>query len=186
MLSTFSDFSADSMPQLLTAAANLSDDLYGAYVLDPAEAKKHASTIDPWTSWYIGTSDVRTASSDYTAYKNSFASQIGQAIPNWTPVILAQLWKLFFKDRFSAYDVKLKKLNDLSKQAKSIPEFVEVDNSVSIFQTLYNGYVAYNSKSGVEQAFSDVWNKIKPILMWGTIGVAAVIALSGMTKKERK
>lgn len=179
-----SEFSEDNLRQLVQAASNLSYDIYYSYEIDPAEAKRYVSDIEPWKNWFIGESETSSILAAYNKWKTDFLARNVKA-PSW-----AVIWKAFHSDVFRVYDIRLAKLYDISKRAHLIPEFISMEDSVGKFATLYASYIAYSPSaakptSEIEKALKEAWDKMSPVLKWGALGVAALLALSGFMKEKK-
>jgi len=183
-------FSEGGLSKLLAAADDLSGSVYYFYqdssTSEKAAIKRVVRDIEVWKNWWVGSEEAATIMGDYNAWASNPANRLN--IPSW---VLPYHW--VFKTKFRTYGSRLKRLNEVAALLKQFRGYFEwgmglLGTDIPAYQTLYAQFVNYNpaepEKPGVQKSLEEAWGKFSPILKWGAIGLAVIIALSGITKKK--
>ena len=190
------EYSEGDLKLLVDAASNASVFIWGAYTAFKDKITSlYPSVVTSYKDWFVG-------DNEYPAILNAHNHWKSNAIARWPSWAQAPRWffpyKWFYDDTFRIYGQRMKKLNEMSQKILATYSWMQTSfgsSALTDYVAIYNQFSASNpaepEKSGIQKTvdevadkFKEAWNAMSPILKWGAIGLAAIIALSGITKKK--
>jgi hypothetical protein len=184
-------FSESDLQALVSAAYNACVNIAVVFQTSAylSRAKKAVSDIESYNKYWIGENESATILKSYASWKSPGMIAAIERTLKITPPAWVFPYYWFHTALFASYGAKFKKLYEVCTTLRSAYPYMEQfsawENYIALYKQFQDNNPAEPEKSGLDKSLKEAWDKISPILKWGAIGIAAIMALSGLTKEKK-